>query len=199
MNPRSLSPVAAVNVDVERHPVQRRADRVGHHRRGLGEHLALPPHAFGEARGVGVLREAHRGLRARRLVGGAVDRLGDPNLVDALAGSAEHHADHVRHPRMRAAAENRRIAVLASLPDTIQILRRLLAAGDPGGAASRRSHRPPAVESARRCWATAGCSSRRRASSAISASMSLVAVTPVGSGQPASSAASTPTLSAPCA
>ena len=35
----------------------------------------------------GILREAHRGLGARRLVGRAVHRLGDPDLVDPLAGA----------------------------------------------------------------------------------------------------------------
>ena len=71
--------------DVERHPVERGAHRVGHHRRGLGEHLAFAAHALRKARGVGRPRESHRLLRFSGLVGGAVHRFRDPDFVDALA------------------------------------------------------------------------------------------------------------------
>lgn len=117
--------------DVERHPVQVRADGVGHHGRRLGEHLALAAHAFGQSRGVRVAAEAHRRLGACRLVGRAVHRFGDPNLVDPLTRPGEHHADHVGHAGMGAAAEDRGVACLTSISDAVEILRCLLAPGDP--------------------------------------------------------------------
>ena len=200
MKPRSVSPVAAVNStsNVIRSSV--RADRVGHHRRRLGEHLALASHALGQPRRVRVLAEAHGGLGARRLVGRAVHRLGDPDLVDALR----------RRPRApcrpcwscRGGRRCRRSwNCPARRPSRMRspVLAGLLAAGDPRGAGADVDAGLEQRGRARRRSATAGCSSRRRAAGRCSASMSLVAVTPVGSGQPASSAASTPTLSAPCA
>ena len=106
---------------VERDLVERGADRVGHHRSRFGEDLAFPAHALGEAGRLGSLREAHCGLGARRFVGRAVHRLGDADLVDPLAGAGQHHADQIGHTGMGAAAEDRGIAFLASLPDAFQI------------------------------------------------------------------------------
>ena len=120
--------------DVERHPVEPDPERVGHHRGRLGEDLRLAAHGLGESRGVGRLREAHRPLGLRALVRRAVHRLGDPDLVDALARAAEHHAHEVRHARVGAAAEDRGAGALAGLEDPGPIGRGLLAAGDPGRA-----------------------------------------------------------------
>ena len=120
--------------DVEGHFVQLRPDRIGHHRGRLREDLAFPSYVLRQPRSVGILGEPHRRLSLRGFVGRAVHRLGDPDLVDALAGRAEHHADHVRHPGVRAAAEDRRTAALASVDDAFAVRRRLLPTGDPGRA-----------------------------------------------------------------
>ena len=122
MKPRSLSPVAVVNVTSNVILSSVGADGVRHHRGGLGEHLAFAAHVLGQAGGVGILRKSHRRLCSRRFVGRAVHRLGDADLVDPFAGTAEHHPHHVGHPGMCPAAEDSGIALLAGLSDAFDIL-----------------------------------------------------------------------------
>ena len=99
---------------------------------GLGVGFAVGSVALTVVGGLGVAAETHRGLGACRLVGRAVHRLGDADLVDSLAGAGEHHAHHVGHPGVGTAAEDRGIASLAGFSDPLEVRRGLLAAGDPG-------------------------------------------------------------------
>ena len=54
-------------------------------------------------------------------------------LVDAFAGTREHHGHHVGHAAVRAVAEDRGTASLTGRLDPIQIGLALFAAGDPRG------------------------------------------------------------------
>ena len=117
---------------VEGHPVEFGADRVGHHGCGLGEHLAFPTDALSQPRSIGIAGKAHRGLSSRGFVSRAVHRLGDPDLVDPLAGSGKHHGDHIGHTRVCTVAENRGIATLTSLSDAVEVRGCLLTSSDPG-------------------------------------------------------------------
>ena len=122
---------------IEGHPVEFGADRIGHHRRRLGEDSALFSDALGQTRGLGIAGEPHGGLGAGRLVGRAVHRFGDADLVDPLAGTREHHRDHIGHAGVRPVAEDSGMASRTRGSDSHQVVRALLAAGDPGG---RRAH-----------------------------------------------------------
>jgi hypothetical protein len=95
-----------------------------------------------------------------------------------------------------ATAEDRGIALLASLSDALEILRRLLATGDPrraGADVHPLEQADQLIDVRPQRVVTTGVGRK-----AISASTSLVAETPVGSGQPASSAASTRPCRAVC-
>src|SRR5262245_32032630 len=121
MKPRSLSPVAAVKV-TSNVILSSLAPIASAIIAADSANTSLAPDALGEPWGVGVLRETHRGLGARRRVGRTVHRFRDPNFVHPLAGPAEHHADEICHARVSAAAEDRGIALLASLSDPLTVL-----------------------------------------------------------------------------